>query len=110
MLKSPPLNGSGPRINGSRHNRLRTQSETGVPRRNNLLRLGLAALLGVCLLRLVAEAWQRSGRNIYFLSAFAARSSRHGLDSAMFYSVDTPPAPIDSVLTSDVVYGASPGT
>lgn len=107
MLKSPSATHSGNGVRADRPRmRTRPQPELGPAfRRNRLLRLGLVLLLGVCVLRLAAEAWQRGGRNVYILSAFAGKSARPGLDSAMFYTVETPPLPVESVLTSDVAYG-----
>lgn len=107
MLKSSWATHSGNGVRADRPRmRTRPQPELGPAfRRNRLLRFGLVLLLGVCVLRLAAEAWQRGGRNVYILSAFAGKAARPGLDSAMFYTVETPPVPVESVLTSDVAYG-----
>lgn len=101
MLKALHANG---RTSGRAHGR--HAAAGAVPRRSSVLRVALALLVAACCLRLAAEAWQRSGSRSFLLSAVSVRRARRlSLDSAMFYGVDMPTAPLDAVLTSDVIYG-----
>ncbi len=89
--------------------RPRQLSETGAFSRNWSLSLGLALLLCVCLLRISAEAWHRSGGgSFYLLSAFADKSTLPGLDSVYSYTENKPPVPMETVLTTGVVHGMLP--
>ena len=98
------------RSNGHSRSSSASVQQAAAVRRNRGLHLGLALLVAACCLRLAAEAWRHSSgsgrRHSALFSAFAARrTERSDLDSAMLYSNHTPPAPIDSVLTSEVIYG-----
>jgi hypothetical protein len=74
-------------------------------RRNGALHVGLALLVAACCFRLAAELWQQTGGGQAFLLAVTTRRTGPLDDSASLYSNDTAPAPIDSVLTPEVVYG-----
>lgn len=104
MQKAAKSNG---RLNG------RCRSGGAAPRqallrRNGALHVGLALLVAACCFRLAAELWQQTGGGQAFLLAVTTRRTGPlDADSAILYSADTAPVPVDSVLTSEVVYGGS---
>jgi hypothetical protein len=103
------------RTNGRRRSASHSRSSSAsmqqsTARRNRGLHLGLALLVAACCLRLTAEAWRHTSgtgnTHAALFSAFTARRTEHPwIDSATLFSNATPPAPIDSVLTSEVIYG-----
>jgi hypothetical protein len=99
-------NGSG-RLNG--HCRSNGKSpRQALLRRNGAVHVGLALLVAACCFRLAAELWQQtSGGQAFLMAITARRTGPLDAESASLYSADTAPAPIDSVLTSEVVYGGS---
>lgn len=97
-------NGSGPLDGHCRSNGKSLRQ--ALLRRNGALHVGLALLVAACCFRLAAELWQQAGGGQAFLLAITARrTGAPDADSASLYSADAAPAPIDSVLTSEVVYG-----
>ena len=97
-------NGSGPLGGHCRSNGKPLRQ--ALLRRNGALHVGLALLVAACCFRLAAELWQQAGGGQAFLLAITARRTGPlDADSASLYSADAAPAPIDSVLTSEVVYG-----